>query len=233
MEKVIVQVTPRIVVHIDGATVKELIEKSAFWSMLPGRCPVCNADVIFNYRNPQDYEFYGMKCTGDIVHECTFGEFKNAAKGLYYKAHEPWVQARVGGTVPGPDGQPQQDPRYQYATPIPADPVAKTLSDLVTTKQLGMIRAIERENNLNADMMCLELMKCGVSELSKLAASALIDKLQGKPDQPMPTADDFAPPRSAEQPTLAQPPAQTSEMTGRPVEQGTPAPVPTAEDVVL
>ena len=63
-------------------------------------------------------------------------------------------------------------------TKFPSDPVAKTLSDMVTTKQLGMIRAIARENNVNADQECELQMKCKVSELSRKAASALIDHLQ-------------------------------------------------------
>ncbi|HJS52554.1 MAG TPA: Rad52/Rad22 family DNA repair protein [Pyrinomonadaceae bacterium] len=61
---------------------------------------------------------------------------------------------------------------------FPFDPVAKTLSDMVTTKQLGMIRAIARENDVDADRECESLMKCKVSELSRKAASALIDHLQ-------------------------------------------------------
>jgi len=61
---------------------------------------------------------------------------------------------------------------------FPADPIAKTLSDMVTTKQLGMIRAIARQNELDADGECASLMKCRISELSRKAASALIDHLQ-------------------------------------------------------
>lgn len=62
---------------------------------------------------------------------------------------------------------------------FPADPVAKTLSDMVTTKQLGMIRAIARERNLDADAECSSVMNCKVGELSRRAASSLIDHLQG------------------------------------------------------
>ncbi|MGH9946128.1 MAG: Rad52/Rad22 family DNA repair protein [Pyrinomonadaceae bacterium] len=61
---------------------------------------------------------------------------------------------------------------------FPADPVAKTLSDMVTTKQLGMIRAIAREKDLDADSECESLLKCKISELSRKAASVLIDHLQ-------------------------------------------------------
>ncbi len=58
------------------------------------------------------------------------------------------------------------------------DPVAKSLGDMVTAKQLGMIRAIAREANLDAEQECSQLLKCDVQELSKRAASDLIDHLQ-------------------------------------------------------
>ncbi|MEQ1607020.1 MAG: Rad52/Rad22 family DNA repair protein [Pyrinomonadaceae bacterium] len=58
------------------------------------------------------------------------------------------------------------------------DTVAKSLGDLVTTKQLSMIRAIAREGDIDAAKECMDLMNCSVSELSKRAASDLIDHLQ-------------------------------------------------------
>ncbi len=72
------------------------------------------------------------------------------------------------------------DTRSSVAEParFPSDPVAKTLSEMISTKQLGMIRAIARENGVDADQECESLMKCQVSELSRKAASALIDRLQ-------------------------------------------------------
>lgn len=58
------------------------------------------------------------------------------------------------------------------------DSVAKTLGDLVTPKQLGMIRSLAREGDIDAAKECMDLMKCSISELSKRAASELIDHLQ-------------------------------------------------------
>ncbi len=60
---------------------------------------------------------------------------------------------------------------------FPADPVAASLSELVTAKQLGMIRAIGRESGIDTESECRLILKCDVSELSKRAASALIDHL--------------------------------------------------------
>ncbi len=61
---------------------------------------------------------------------------------------------------------------------FPANPVARSLGDLVTAKQLGMIRAIAREGNLDADEECYSVMSCSTGELTKRAASSLIRHLQ-------------------------------------------------------
>ena len=71
----------------------------------------------------------------------------------------------------------------EETAPVPApiekgDPVAKTLGDLVTTKQLGMIRAIAREVGVDADNECSNVIGCKVAELSKRAASDFIEYLQ-------------------------------------------------------
>lgn len=58
------------------------------------------------------------------------------------------------------------------------DPIAKNLGDMITAKQLGMIRAIAREANIDAEAECTQMMHCGIDELSKRAASDLIEHLQ-------------------------------------------------------
>lgn len=58
------------------------------------------------------------------------------------------------------------------------DALAKSLGDMVTTKQLGMIRAIAREANIDAGKECSQMMNCTIEELSKRAASDLIAHLQ-------------------------------------------------------
>ena len=59
-----------------------------------------------------------------------------------------------------------------------ADPVAKNLGDMVTGKQLNMIRMLAREADIDAERECSEIMRCGVTELSRRAASELIEHLQ-------------------------------------------------------
>ncbi|MBC7898419.1 MAG: hypothetical protein H7070_00020 [Saprospiraceae bacterium] len=73
--------------------------------------------------------------------------------------------------------------REETATPaakteFSADPVAQSISDLVTSKQLSMIRMLAREKSINADEECSALMNCKCSELTRRAASALIVHLQ-------------------------------------------------------
>jgi hypothetical protein len=61
---------------------------------------------------------------------------------------------------------------------FPEQPVARNLGELVTAKQLGMIRAIAREVRIDADGECNSLMSCRTDELSKSAASSFIRHLQ-------------------------------------------------------
>lgn len=63
---------------------------------------------------------------------------------------------------------------------FPTNPIAGSLSELVTAKQLGMIRAIGRELGIDPDDECSDLMDCKTGELSRRAASSLIQHLQEK-----------------------------------------------------
>lgn len=74
----------------------------------------------------------------------------------------------------------EQDDSVPALDPRPAAPnaIAKTLGDMVTAKQLGMIRAIGRESKIDVDAECAAAMHCAVEELSKRAASDLIAHLQ-------------------------------------------------------
>jgi hypothetical protein len=75
----------------------------------------------------------------------------------------------------------RDDADEKPALEFPADPVARKLGDLISPKQLGMIRAIAREKQIDADAECSTVMKCRISELSRKAASALIEHLQAQP----------------------------------------------------
>jgi hypothetical protein len=75
--------------------------------------------------------------------------------------------------------------RDDYPEPEPAaairpeQAVARTIADLVTPKQLVAIRAIANANGLDAEKRSIELYNCKPEELSRRAASALIDELKG------------------------------------------------------
>lgn len=72
----------------------------------------------------------------------------------------------------------QTDEPQVHEPKATADPIAKSLGDMVTGKQLGMIRAIAREARIDAEAECSQMMRCGIDELSKRAASDLIEHLQ-------------------------------------------------------
>ena len=88
------------------------------------------------------------------------------ARELYKKESD--VIEREGAVTPGVNND----------GGFPANPIARSLSDLVTAKQLGMIRAIAREMSIDADEECNNVMQCKTDELSKKAASSFIQHLQ-------------------------------------------------------
>jgi hypothetical protein len=61
---------------------------------------------------------------------------------------------------------------------FPEQPIARNLGELVTAKQLGMIRAISRELRIDANDECDSVMSCRTDELSRSAASSFIRHLQ-------------------------------------------------------
>jgi hypothetical protein len=64
--------------------------------------------------------------------------------------------------------------------PIPTNPLAKSVSELATPKQVVLIRSICRDLDIDVDMELQETMKldCKVEELSRRAASSFIDHLK-------------------------------------------------------
>lgn len=73
------------------------------------------------------------------------------------------------------------EPEHRPAQPLGdiRDPLAKSMGDLITTKQFGMIRGLCRELAIDADEECDSLLRCRTEELSKKAASSFIEHLQG------------------------------------------------------
>lgn len=72
------------------------------------------------------------------------------------------------------------------------NPIAATAVDLVTAKQLGMIRALGRTVNVLPDEECFDLFKCKTDELSRKAASSFIGHLQELEKSPGKTTEQRA-----------------------------------------
>lgn len=72
------------------------------------------------------------------------------------------------------------------ASSFNGDPIARTMSEMVSTKQLGMIRSVAREANVDGDLACRNLLRCEVNELSRRAASFFIDHLRELDTQAVP-----------------------------------------------
>lgn len=87
------------------------------------------------------------------------------------------ISNSFGGNPPNNRGREQEGFRG-----FPSDPRAKGMNDLVTPKQLGMINRMAREAGVNAEKECSQLMDCKLEDLSKRAASSLIDYLKEYPD---------------------------------------------------
>lgn len=74
-----------------------------------------------------------------------------------------------------------REPEPAASEPVfPDDPTAKSRADLITPKQLGMIRALAREAGLDPDDECQSVMRVRTEDLSKRAASSFIDHLKRK-----------------------------------------------------
>lgn len=76
-------------IKIESDDSKELIQQAAFWQELPTECPECKASVHFSYRAPKNFEYYGLRCSGKVTHECNFGQLKSG--GFFYK--DDWKEA--------------------------------------------------------------------------------------------------------------------------------------------
>ncbi len=99
MERLTISVVDGVTVTVEGADVKDIIRRAAFWSGLPRTCPLCNNGLTFTYRTPQDHEYFGMKCLGNPAHEVNFGVHKDTNRGLYYK--DEWADAFSSRTNSG------------------------------------------------------------------------------------------------------------------------------------
>ncbi len=62
----------------------------------------------------------------------------------------------------------------------PFDPQAKTKGDLISPTQLSQIRSLAKRARLDSEVLCQDTYRIGVGEISRQAASALIEYLETK-----------------------------------------------------
>lgn len=91
-------------------------------------------------------------------------------------ARELWRKEEDHSAIPTTNNfPPQPQPK-----PIPSNPLAKSVSELATPKQIVLIRSLCRDLDIDCDTELQEIMKlnCKPEELSRRAASAFIDHLK-------------------------------------------------------
>lgn len=112
-------------VEVEGNTPTEVIEAAELFSAIPSVCPVngCGHPLHLTVRKPQGFDYYGLACSGPVVHETTFGERK-VTKALYYKGE--WQEAPRRGRdeceepAPPPPARTREPERPQPAKAAPA-----------------------------------------------------------------------------------------------------------------
>lgn len=119
MINVHVSIGDRLKATVSGEDPKKVIENVAFFSELPDICPICQSVTSFSFRNPKDFSFYGMRCSGTPAHECTFGQ-RREGNGLFYKGQDSWDKAYVGDGSSGDN---------QGSSPAPRETVDAALSE--------------------------------------------------------------------------------------------------------
>lgn len=72
--------------------------------------------------------------------------------------------------------------RREAARPV-TYPIARTITELVTPKQLFLIRKLAENHDLDAEAMCQESYHAGLDEISRRAASALIERLNAMSEE--------------------------------------------------
>jgi len=95
-----IELSPGLVIEIEVAAganpidqQKNVIEACSFWQQLPTVCPMpgCGAPLVFFARHPQEYHYYGLKCTGPKTHEMNLSERKD--KSSFYMKDDAWKDA--------------------------------------------------------------------------------------------------------------------------------------------
>lgn len=157
--------------HPDDAQ-KNIIESCAFWQGIPTICgmPGCGAPLVFFTRHPQNYHYYGVKCTGPKTHELNFSERKDHTS-LYIK-DDGWRDAFGGSEQPDePASAPNSAAPAQAASPA---------GDKVDAGTLRMIQAVAngKKPTPNVDGIAQQFFGANLADLTKENALAVLEYLK-------------------------------------------------------
>ena len=115
------------IVKINGASDKEIIAQAAFWMEMPVKCGCCgDTRLRFDYRTPQDYKFFSLKCR-KCGAEYQFGQHKEGGTLFHKREWTPQDQQHSGQQHSGNQQQHYQAPPEQrqqgsqYGQPAPGD----------------------------------------------------------------------------------------------------------------
>lgn len=116
------QLNDRLKISGDVNKLQHIVRLMSFLEALPERCPSCGASVRFFFRDPQNYEYYGLKCTGAPSHETNFGQKKHTGE-FFYKGQ--WAVEYQGDNQQQSQGtsQPPQQGSPQAQQPPPENDV--------------------------------------------------------------------------------------------------------------
>jgi choline-glycine betaine transporter len=59
-------------IEFEVTSEKKGLESLAFWQGLPEKCEICGERIIFTFRQPQGFTYYGLRCIGYLQHETNF-----------------------------------------------------------------------------------------------------------------------------------------------------------------
>lgn len=166
---------------VTGSSIREAIKKAQVFAEIPDACPVCGLGTRLEYRVAQDYEFYEVRCEGQVsngsleFHVSQLGVFKDDPRELYYKQSEEWntIRPRGKGSSPAPDydapqqrrNQPSGRPPEPRAKEVDKRKVAQVNEILAEGKKSGLT-ILDMKSYLGVD----NLIKASDEQLFELAA---------------------------------------------------------------
>lgn len=135
-------------------------------------------------------EEINLNSYGDTSSNAFAMAFKRAA-AKHGVGRELWRKYDYAASEPKRDGERREARQTSsggfsstLGTPPPGNPVAKSLSDLITAKQLGLLRGKGKDFNVDYEAFCQKELGCKSDELSKKAASWAIDNIERFAQQP-------------------------------------------------